>query len=398
MKKTLLLTFVLVMSITLTAQNSDRSSALKMSVNSISAEDSDRINDYLQRHRGSRSLLATAGLSILGGVVNEASSILITEVMKIANIRDTQKQEWEEMIDNECFYMDSLSYLNGLSDFYSEGSFDGPLDPANFNFNGFTLVSRNLGRDVLKFYSHVDIDEDGLNQIFNHSKFNLVLDSMYFSPYNCHLPNMAANYIYPDEEKDYGRNLEFSFDDRENLMVSLYFSFTSSWYNEAVMLARDVDLGTFKVQIPINEEKLEDGVFVYKRELIDANREYYQANRDLFDPESPRYDSTLVMPDTTYLSISGDCFIVPRSYMPLPGGIAHWGTGEYNVDLYVVEQCNVTNEIRENWHSDYRRLNRMKKENKVGNYFISLYQQNGGTMMKTILENASDSAIQSLGL
>lgn len=398
MKKKLLLAFTLMMTITLTAQYSDASSMLRMSVNTISAADSIRINDYLQRQRKSRSLLATAGLSVLSGVVNDASSILITEIMKVANIRDNQKAEWEELIDNECYFMDSLSYTNGLTDFYSEGSFDGPLDPANFNFNGINLISKRQGKDVLKFYCHVAIDETGLNQIFNHSKFNLVLDSMYFSPYNCHLPNMAANGIYPDEDKDYGRNLEFSFEDRENLMVGIYFSFSSSWYNEAVMLARDVYLGGFKVQIPIDEDKLQDSMFVYKREIIDANREYYKSHREQFNPKSSKYDETLEMPDTTYLNISGDCFIVPRSYMPLPGGVAHWGTGEYNVELCIVEQCNITDNIRSEWHRDYRRINRMRKESKVGSYLYSLYQQNGSTMVKTMLENVSDSAIESLGL
>lgn len=397
MKKHLFLAFILMMTINLTAQDLDRSSALRLSVNTISADDSIRINNYIQRQRSSRSLLATAGLSILGGLVNDASSILIKEVMKIANIRSNQREEWDEMIDNENYYMDTLSYMNGLTDFYSEGSYDGPLDPANLKFNGFTLLSKRLGKDVLKFYCHVETDEAGLNQIFNHSKFNLVLDSMYFSPYNCHLPNLAANYIYPEENKDYGRNIKFSYDDRENLMVSLYFSFTSSWYNEAVMLARDVDLGTFKVQIPINEEKLQDSVFVYRRKDIDANREYYKAHRELFDPKSPKFDEDLEMPDTAYLTISGNCFIVPRSYMPLPGGIAHWGTGEYNVDLCIVEQCNITDVIRKNWHRDYRKLTRMKKEKKVGKYLVSLYQQNGSTMVKTILENASESAIETLG-
>lgn len=397
MKKHFLLIFVLMMTLTITAQESDLSSALRMSVNSISASDSTRINNYLQRQRKSRSLLATAGLSVLGGLVNETSSIFITEIMKVANIRSNQRAEWEEMMENECYFLDSLSYTNGLTDFYAEGSYDGPLDPANFNFNGFTLLSKRLGKDVLKFYCHVATDEAGLNQIFNHSKFNMVLDSMYFNPYNCHLPNLAANDIYPEEDKEYDRNLEFSFEDRENLMVSLFFSFTSSWYNEAVMLARDVDLGSFSVQIPIVEDQLEDGMFIYKREVIDANREFYKAHSEQFDPESPNYDSTLVMPDTTYLNISGDCFIVPRSYMPLPGGVAHWGTGEYNVELYIIEQCNITDSMRKNWHRDYRRINRMKKESKVGSYLVSLYQQNGSTMVKTMLENVSNTAIQNMG-
>lgn len=332
----------------------------------------------------------------MGTLVNDASSIFVTEIMNVANIRSNMKAKWDELIENECYYLDSLTFMNSLSDFYKQGSFDGPLDPADLNFNGFTLNAQHNGKDVLKFYCHVDTDEAGLNQIFNHSKFKLVLDSMYFDPYSCHLPNMAANYIYPDEEKDYGRNLTFSFEDRENLIVGLYFNISSSWYNEAVMLAKDVQLGSFNVQIPIEEYDLEDGLFIYKREIIDANRDYYKAHQQEFDPESPLYDSTLMMPDTTYLNINGDCFIVPRSYMPLPGGVAHWGTGEYNVDFYFIEQCNITDEMRENWRKDYRKLNKMRKESVVGTYLVNLYHQYGGEVVRTVIETVSGTALDKL--
>lgn len=397
MKKNLLLILCLMMTVTMTAQQTFQGNALRMSVNSISANDSIRIHDYLQQQRKSRSLLATAGLAVLGTLVNDASSIFITEIMNVTNIKSSMKTKWDELIENECYYLDSLSFMNSLSDFYKQGSFDGPLDPADLNFNGFTLNAQHNGNDVLRFYCHVDTDEAGLNQIFNHSKFRLVLDSMYFDPYSCHLPNMAANDIYPDEDKDYGRNLTFSFDDRENLIVGLYFNISSSWYNEAVMLARDVQLGSFNVQIPIEEYALEDGVFIYKKEIIDANREYYKAHEEEFDPESALYDSTLVMPDTTYLTINGDCFIVPRSYMPLPGGVAHWGTGEYNVEFYFVEQCNITDELRENWRKDYRKLNKMRKESVVGTYLVNLYHQYGSEVVRTVIETVSGTALENIG-
>ena len=396
MKKKLLLIFCLMITVSMTAQEAIQGDALRMRVNSISANDSIRINNYMQRQRKSRSFLATAGLAVLGTLVNDASSIFVTEIMNVANIRSNMKAKWDELIENECYYLDSLTFMNSLSDFYKQGSFDGPLDPADLNFNGFTLNAQHNGKDVLKFYCHVDTDEAGLNQIFNHSKFKLVLDSMYFDPYSCHLPNMAANYIYPDEEKDYGRNLTFSFEDRENLIVGLYFNISSSWYNEAVMLAKDVQLGSFNVQIPIEEYDLEDGLFIYKREIIDANREYYMKHQQEFDPGSPLYDSTLTMPDTTYLNINGDCFIVPRSYMPLPGGVAHWGTGEYNVEFYFVEQCNITDEMRENWRKDYRKLNKMKKESVVGTYLVNLYHQYGSEVVRTVIETVSGTALDKL--
>lgn len=396
MKKKLLLFLCMLIAFSASAQYSE--SALRMSVNTINSSDSLRISNFVQQQRKSRSFIAATGMAILSSIVSQASSITIEEIMKVAQIRSNQRQEWDEMIENECYYIDSLSYMNSLTDFYKQGSFDGPLDPANLNFNGFNIKSKLHGKDVIEFYCHVATDEAGLYQIFNHSKFNLVLDSMYFHPYNCHLPNMEANGIYPDKEKDYGRNLHFNFDDRENLMVSLYFSFTSSWYNEAVMLFKDVDLGTFQIQIPVNESQLQDSVFIYKRSDIDANKAFYAKNKDRFDPESPLYDSTLVMPDTTYLSINGNCFIVPRSYMPLPGGIAHWGTGEYNVEMYLMETCNISDEIEENWHRDYKKMCKMRKHGKAGKYLVNLCKQNGGDVVKSVLEIVSDSAIHELHL
>ena len=320
------------------------------------------------------------------GEIVEKKSRFIANVFAVEN-----QQEAEEKISAFLTKHDSIH-----DRFIGILALPRRVDPANFNFNGFNIISERNGEEEIMFYSHVATDEAGLNEIFNHSKFNLVLDSMFFNPYICHLPNMAANGIYPDEDKDYNRNLTFSVDDRNNLIVSMIFTVTSSWYNEAVMLARDVELGSFYVQIPIEEDALEDGMFIYRRSTIDANREYYEENKELFDPESPEYDSTLIMPDTTYLSIYGDCFIVPRSYMPLPGGIAHWGTGEYNVEMYLMEQCNITSELREHWRRDYRRLNRMKKESRFGNYLVSLCRQNGNSIMRMVLETTADSALEEL--
>lgn len=345
--------------------------SLRLDINAMSPEQATKINDFISSNRGNRSFLLSMGTALLGTLISNAADITVNEIMKVADIRDNQKREWRNMIWNECFYEDSLSYINSLSDFYSEGSYFGALDPSNLQFNGFTVESKKDGQDVLKFYCHVNTDEEGLNEIYNHSKFRLVLDSMYFYPYRCHLPNMSANYIYPEEGKEYDRNTHFSFDDRDDLTVSLNFDITSSWYNEAIILAKDVELGTFSVQIPIDEESLtEDSVFVYKKGM------------EGMEP----------------LAIAGDCFIVPRSYMPLPGGTAHWGTGEYNVKFTIVEECDITNEMRANWKEDYRCLRKMKKNSKVKDYFISLYRQNGNSVMRSLLQSASRTAINETGL
>ena len=344
--------------------------ALMLDINTMTSEQTAQINKFISDHQANRSFWITMGKALVSTLVSYASSITTDEVMKITTIRERKMEAWEEMIENECNYVEDLTYVNSLTDFYSEGSYNGALDPAGLRFNGFTINGQRNGKDVLKFYSHVDTSDEGLCEIYNHSKFRLVLDSMYFYPYQCHLPNWSANQIYLEDDKEYARNTGFSFDERDNLTVSINFDISSSWYNEAIMLVKDVELGSFSIRVPIDKSSLADSVFVYKR-----------------DPEGEKA-----------LNIAGECFVVPRSFMPLPGGKAHWGTGEYNVKVTVSEHCDLTPEMEENWEKDYRCLRRMKKENKVKKYFINIYEQNGDSVMRSIIESASGVVRDEVGL
>lgn len=370
MKKFLLLMTVLSVTLMTVAQDAVVRDYIKLDVNAMSDSDSDRINQYIEEHNMSRSLLATMGVKALTALTTNVSSIAITEIMKLTSIRKTRKENWTKMIKKECTYEESINYLNNLGDFYSKGSFDGPLDPSDLYFDGFTIQVKKDGGDVMRFYCHVDTGEEGLDEIFNHSKFRLVLDSMYFYPYNCHLPNLKANSISVIKDKKYKRNTEFSFDDRNNLMVNLKFTLYSSWYNEAVMLAKDVELGQFKVNVPIKEKDLVDSVFIYKRGEPD-------------------------MPD---IAISGECYLVPRSYSPLPGGVAHWGTGEFNLKVAFSETCTVSSEISKHWNRDYRRMKRMKHEKGVETYIVNLCKQQGNSVIKTVIETAYKTATENINL
>ena len=84
--------------------------------------------------------------------------------------------------------------------------------------------------------------------------------------------------------------------------------------------------------------------------------------------------------------------------MPFPGGKARWGTGEYNVRVTVSERCTLTPKMQENWEKDLRCLRRMKKENKVKDYFINVYKQNGNTVVRDLLEKVSKTARDEMGL
>lgn len=342
---------------------------LRLTVNPLGPEEAVRLNSYIESRSHRLSFMGTVGIAALNALVTQTSSLIIDGTMGGLQDGITRKSRWERMIRNECTYVDSLSYINGLQDFYSKGSPNGALDPSDFNFNGFTLCAERDGEDVLRFYCHVDISDEGLSEIVDHSKFHLVLDSMYFYPYRCHLPNLMANQLCLEKGKEYDRRTTFSFEDRDNLSVCLHFTITSSWYNQAIMLARDVELGQFSIEVPIREDRLSDGVFIYKNGM------------EGMEP----------------LTIAGDCFIVPRSYMPLTGGTPHWGTGEYNVKVMLTEHCSITKAVRDDWRADYRSLRKMKKNQKFWPKVTSYCIQNGVNMMRCSLSAASSAAIGQWG-
>ena len=153
-------------------------SSLRLDINTMTPEQASKIKDFISSRQTDRGFWLVMGKALISTLASNASNITINEIMKVANIRENKKKEWENMIGNECRYVDSLTYVNNLTDFYEEGSYNGALDPANLRFNGFTLNAQRDGKDVLRFYCHVNTEDEGLCEIYNHSKFSLVLDSI----------------------------------------------------------------------------------------------------------------------------------------------------------------------------------------------------------------------------
>lgn len=329
-------------------------------------------------------MLVSAGTSALSSVID----ITATEVVKLANYRKNQKQAWMRMIQNECSYTDSISSIRGLQDFYSETSRYGALDPSNINFDGISVRGMRSGEEVLYLSCHIDTTR--LDHLFQHSKFYLVVDTICFHPYSCHLPNLQANGIRLSPGVQTERDNRFSYDERERLTVGMEVSLSSSWINEAVMVQRDVELGKFKLQftIPSGTE-----VYSYSRRAIENNRRRIAAN-----PELRR------QLDTNFVSISGDCFVVPRSFMPISGSERMWGTGEYNMKVKFSETCHfVSDENRnpkmKNWHQDYKQLRSLQnKGSEFVEYFQTLWQQNGNNLIKTMVRQGLNSGASAAGL
>jgi len=109
--------------------------------------------------------------------------------------------------------------------------------------------------------------------------------------------------------------------------------------NEIVLLQKDQLLGEFCITIPIKPESLDErGFFRYIRD----------------GEKAPA------------IAVSGESFIVPRSYMGYRDESDEykdcWGTGEYKLAITLKETCEITDDYRENWKSDYKRRKKMEPD------------------------------------
>ena len=184
--------------------------------------------------------------------------------------------------------------------------------------------------------------------------------------------------------KDGERDNSFSYSERNGLKVGMDITLSSSWINEAVMLMQNVKLGQFKLNINIPDGTQ---IYTYSRREVEQNR---------LSNVSPS--------DTTLVEIEGDCFVVPRSYMPMSGGVRQWGTGEYNMKVLFRESCNFNtdasrNEKLRHWHRDYKQLRRMQhKGSEAAEYLRTIWKQNGNTFTKTLIKQTLTTSAQAAGL
>lgn len=236
------------------------------------------------------------------------------------------KQDWEETVKAENVYQTQISTVSEINDFYKGTSFDGAMDPKGMRFDGIGCL-RKVDNDTV-FYISCHIDRTKINRIINHSKFELVLDTLIVSPTHSNLPN-----TYLD--------IPYSFEERQNFILSMNIKIISSWMNEIVQLQKNQELGEFSINIPVDQKVLDSKGFLrYVREK-DAQPAY---------------------------KVVGESFIVPRSYMGYRDADDNfknsWGTGEYKLSIELKETCDVTQQYRENWKRDQKRRKELQsKEN-----------------------------------
>ena len=350
------------------------------------------ITETMDRLKGDdedRSIISDVGQAVGLGLVSGMVDVVVSETFNLMQYRKKQKQEWMRMIQNENNYTDSIASIKGLKDFYASNSHRGALDPSDINFDGIEIRGMRNGKEVI--YMSCSIDRDKLDHMFRHSKFNLVIDTLSFYPYQCHLPNVTANGIRTMRELKKGKaevkgdtimrpglgGNGVSFDERNNLKIAINFSIYSSWINQAVQIHKNIELGNFKFVIDIPDNVM---VYTYSRNRIinESKKITDQTNRDQFLNQN-------------LLAVEGDCFVVPRSFMPLDNGHPMWGTGEYNIKVKVRESCQFSynSEKAKHWREDYKRLRQMQnRSNEVQEYFQTLWNQHGNNLVKSSYSTA----------
>lgn len=271
---------------------------------------------------GEKSAFLTAlskgfGTAFVQKTQNASSNLLSVGANYIIEAMKGDSKKWYNAAKSHCTLSRKLKSESTIKDFYSAPSSLGAMDPQNIQFKGFgchhyleEVGNANHGEEVFYVFCSMLRDSAGISSIVNHSKFMVEVDSLMFNPKYCGLPNDSLETITP-----------FDFSKRKNLTLTIKARIYSSWINEAIMVTNDQQLGEFTITARIDPTVLNgDSVFVYRK-------------------NDPRFQKLV--------NVTGDCFIVPRSFTGTNDGTSYsstWGTGQYRIEMDVNESCKIVDE------------------------------------------------------
>lgn len=298
-----------------------------MSANNKLVELSEMQDAGDMRGFGSDLLAATlnAGRNIASGYITSFIDLGVNAIASLATRNSRLQKEWLETVEKENEWSMSLSTVDEIKDFYCATSTEGALDPAGMKFDGIGCL-RMDGQDTVFFIS-CHIDRTKLYRIINHSKFELILDTLIIDPVRSNLPNTSLP-------------IDFSFDQREDFRLKIDIGLFSSWYTELIELHTNEQLGRFTIDIPVRQSDLDsEGRLCYFRK----------------EGENSKY------------KISGESFIVPRSYTGYRDRTGRyrrvWGTGQYKLTIDLNESCDITDAYRDGWKRDYKLRRSLQPKN-----------------------------------
>lgn len=360
-------------------------------------------NDTLRFNRGIRSLKANseknrglltdlmAGYMSLGTstIMSASQSLMGIGVAAIKEAARDKRPDWQKAVMGESRFVKKLPMVTEILDFYGSPSTIGALDPSDMKFSGFgcrqyiTLFDEEgkpFEEEVFYISCSIKDDDSGLARILNHSKFEVQVDELRFNPYLSNLPNDTLS-VSNDTRTP------FSFGSRKDLEFKMKAKLFSSWINEAIQVYNDVPLGEFVITAKIDSLSLDsDKIFRYNR-------------KDTTDRHKSVY-------------VSGDSFIVPRSYVgstDLKNQIPSWGTGQYRVDMEIEESCAINPEyymssdgkkwLKEKWQPEWKKMKKRPKKGPGQNMAAAIFPQySNGQWITTLIEPVSTVLIQNEGL
>ena len=293
--------------------------------------------------------LGNAAIGVATGYISSLVDFGIQALGQLITMDRRHKQEWMEITQKESLFTDTICTLYAIEDFYSVGSKLGMLDPTGIQFNGIGCLA-TVGQDT-SFYVSCHLNRTKLRRMLDHSKFEMLLDTLIINPYCSHLPNSSLP-------------LRFSFAERKRFDFVLKMQITSSWMDIIPNVHNNEKLGEFVLKIPIDSADIkENGKLIYKRKK----------------DEEPKY------------ALEGECFIVPRSYMQFPdsaGNIQeYYGTGQYRVNVMIEERCAISPEYQKNWRKDRKMRQELLKKGKKRKTFDDV--------CKPVTHQTWDEALQS---
>lgn len=319
-----------------------------------------RIADECRRDP-SRALTAELATKMVAAGGMSLFNVVETEITRLATTKKRHESEWQKMRQRECQFIDTIQSVGGQCDFYSQTSAFGPLDPSDMKFDGITVDAYHNGQKVMQLVCHIDTSR--LSELFYHSRFYLVLDSLTFRPYQSFLPNFDnVNYsrLSPKDSAYFSSISQFDFHEQSDLTIRMTIDIYSSWINEMVEVFDNVKLGTFTIKIPIDSKDIHDSIYTYSRKTARVS-----------------------------IPINGSSFIVPRSFMPVAANQPSWGTGEYAMKITIAETCRINPEGKRSQYSrsDYRRLAKLYNGGKgemsrEWSHFYTSLKDNSQTIIK----------------
>lgn len=299
-----------------------------------------------------RGILGDAWKSILGayrntamGTITSLSGDLLSGGigLVVEALRD-KKGDWMTQVKKDCRYTKQLPMQQQITDFYATTSTQGAMDLDSIIFDGFGcqqyLNFKNPETGEPEKFLVFDLkcslrkDDVGRDRMLHHSKFEVVVDHLFFNPYLCNLPNDSLT------AQNASLRTPFSFDNRRNLTFNVNAKITSSWMNEAIQVVNDQLLGEFDINASIPDaSKLQKGDF-YPGYFV-----YINPTKENIERYSLSSEQIKEMKEAEKLvNVKGESFLVPRSFIGYDDSKKHqriWGTGQYKVNMAVSESCDI---------------------------------------------------------